>query len=63
MISDYIDKSSDKLFIDQVKSHDVVLLTETHIGYDTHLEIENFLYYPICREKSSNQRFFGGLGI
>ena len=61
--SDNINKSTDKLFIDHVKNHDLVLLTETHVGYDTHIDIENFVYYPICRQKSSNHRYFGGLGI
>jgi hypothetical protein len=63
MISDNFNKSTDKLFVDQVKNHDLVLLTETHIGYNTHIEIKDFLYYPICREKSSNNSYFGGLGI
>lgn len=63
MISDGINKSTDKLFIDQIKNYDLVLLTETHIGYNTTIEITDFTYYPVCRDKSSNNRYFGGLGI
>lgn len=37
-------------------------MSETHIGYDTNINIEGFLYYHFCREKSNN-RFFGELGI
>lgn len=63
MISDGINKSTDKLFINQIKIYDLVLLTETHIGYNTNIEITDFTYYPVCRDKSSNNRYFGGLGI
>ena len=38
----------------------MVLLTETHVGYNTPVYIDGFLYYPFCREKSM---FFGGLGV
>lgn len=63
MISDGFNKSTDKLFIDQTKNDDLVLLTETHIGYNTTIEITDFTYYPVCRDKSSNNRYLGGLGI
>lgn len=46
-----------------IKNYDLVLLTETHIGYNTTIEITDFTYYPVCRDKSSNNRYFGGLGI
>jgi hypothetical protein len=26
-------------------------------------DVENFFYYPFCRQKSKNNRYFGGLGI
>lgn len=63
MISDGINKSTDKLAINQIKNYDLVLLTETHIGYNTNIEITDLTYYPVCRDKSSNNRYFCGLGI
>ena len=48
------------LFIKQIQNFDMVLLTETHVGYNTPVNIDCFLHYPFCREKS---RFFGGLGV
>lgn len=63
MISDGINKSTDTLFINQIKNYDLVLLTETHIGYNTNIEITDLTYYPVCRDKSSNNRYFCGLGI
>jgi hypothetical protein len=58
-----LEKSKDKAFIDQIKNFDIILLSETHIGYDTNINIEGFLYYSFCREKSNNNRFFGGILI
>ena len=49
--------------LSEIKDYDIVLLTETHFGYNSKINIENFKYYPICRSKSSNARFYGGLGI
>jgi hypothetical protein len=40
-----------------------VLLSETHVGYETTVDVENFFYYSFCRQKSKNNRYFGGLGI
>ena len=56
-------KTKDKDFIEQLKNFDIVLLIETHVGYNTVISIHGFHYYPLCREKSSNNRFFGGLDI
>ncbi|CAG2225710.1 unnamed protein product [Mytilus edulis] len=36
---------------------------ETHAGYDSCISFENFQYYPFCRSKSKNNRYFGGLCI
>ena len=57
------DKTMEKDFLEQVKNYDIVLLTETHVGYNNILNIDNFHYFPVCRQKSSNKRYFGGLGI
>ena len=35
MVTANLDKSKDKAFIDQIKNFDIILLSETHIGYDT----------------------------
>ena len=63
MVMATLEKSKDKAFIDQIKNFDIILLSETHIGYDTNINIEGFLYYSFCREKSNNNRFFGGILI
>lgn len=63
LISKSYNKIQDENFIKEIKDYDIVLLTETHLGYNSQINIENFKYYPICRSKSSNARFYGGLGI
>lgn len=45
MISDKVNKASDRLFVDTIKEYDIVLLVETHIGYNTYIDIEGFQYY------------------
>lgn len=63
LFSEHHNKLSDQYFISQINKYDLVLLTETHVGYDTKVELDNFFYYLFCRKKSKNNRFFGGLGI
>ena len=62
-MEDGYNKLHDKSFLDEIKPSDIVLLTETHVGYDTIVDIEEFNYYPFCRQKSNNNRHFGGLAI
>lgn len=57
------DKTKDPTFIKEISCYDIVLLTETHLGYDSFLDIPGYNYTPICRPKSKNNRYFGGLGI
>ena len=57
------DKMEDELFLSNIKNYDIVLLAETHIGYDKNVAIEGFHYFPICRAKSANGRYYGGLAI
>jgi hypothetical protein len=45
----------------KLKEFDIVLLSETHVGYETTVDVENFFYYSFCRQKSKNNRYFGGL--
>jgi hypothetical protein len=63
LISKSYNKIQDENFIKEIKDYDIVLLTETHLGYNSHINIENVKYYPICRSKFSKARFYGGLGI
>ena len=56
-------KVTDSLFLKEIRSYDIVMLTETHVGYSTTVNIEGFNYYPVCRPQSANSRFYGGLGI
>lgn len=63
LISKHHDKITDPLFLQEIRKYDVVLLTETHLGYNTTVNIEGFNYYPICRPQSANSRYYGGLGI
>jgi hypothetical protein len=34
-----------------------VLLTETHVGYDTIVDIEEFNDYPFFKQKSNNKNY------
>ena len=47
----------------EIQEFDVVILAETHIGYDIPVFIEHFTYFPVCRDVSSNGRYYGGLAI
>ena len=51
------------LFIKEIQEFDVVILAETHIGYDIPVFIEHFTYFPLCRDVSSNGRYYVGLAI
>lgn len=63
LISENHDKTKDPLFIKHINEFDLILLTEIHLGYENIVDIEGFFYYPFCREKSRNNRYFGGIGI
>lgn len=63
LISEQYNKLQDPNFIKEIDNFDIVLLTETHLGYETHVSIDKFIYYPFCRTKSKNNRYFGGLGV
>ena len=56
-------KLDDPAFVKEIQEYDVIVLAETHIGYNTKLHIEGYNYYPLCREISNNGRYYGGLGI
>ena len=46
-----------------MSSYDIVFLSETHTGFDTHIDIEGFQHVQICRPISSNNRYYGGLAL
>lgn len=56
-------KLNDKLFLKEIKDYDLIILSETHVGYNTYLFIDGFTYFPVCRDMSANGRFYGGIGI
>jgi hypothetical protein len=45
-LSEKGNKLHDQNFIYQIKDFDIVLLSETHVGYETTVDVENFFYYP-----------------
>ncbi|VDI19713.1 Hypothetical predicted protein [Mytilus galloprovincialis] len=63
LISKKFDKTLDPLFIQEIVKYEVILLTETHLGHNTSVNIDGYRYYPVCRPQSTNARFYGGLGI
>jgi hypothetical protein len=46
LIKDGKHKLNDHSFLTQIKIYDIVLLSETHIGYDTAVESDKFLLAP-----------------
>ena len=57
-------KLEDPLFLNEIQKFDIMFLVETHIGYD--LDMPNlgpFHCYTVCRPKSRNNRYYGGLAI
>ena len=58
-----INKTNDTHFLKEIQDYDIVILAETHVGYDTSVVIENFNYFPVCRDISTNGRYYGGLAI
>lgn len=50
-------------FCQKLNKMNYILLAETHIGYDKKVSVEGFHYFPVCRAKSANCRYYGGLGI
>ena len=63
LLSEHYNKTTDKDFLAEFNNFDIVLLTETHVGYEHKIHFVDFNYYPFCRHKSRNNRYFGGLGI
>jgi hypothetical protein len=47
LITEKGNKLHDQNYIDQIKEFDIVLLSETHVGYETTVDVENCLKYPV----------------
>ena len=56
-------KLSDIDFVRVIKRMDLFCLSETHVGPDLNIALDNYYVYKSCREISANNRFFGGLCI
>jgi len=56
-------KSDDVHFIKEIQNYDIVILAETHIGYNTPVVIENFNYFPVCRDMATNGRYIYITGV
>ena len=57
-MSSGFNKLSDNDFINILKRMDLFCLSETHIGPDFDVFLENFHTYKSCRKLSANNRFF-----
>eukprot|EP00794_Sanderia_malayensis_P016224 gene16224-17860_t len=58
-----VSKLDDEEFINTVKHLDIFALAECHVGPDKNLLINNFESFSTSRERSSNNRYYGGLTL
>ena len=56
-MSSGFNKLSDNNFINILKRMDLFCLSETHVGPDFDVFLENFHTYKSCRKLSANNRF------
>ena len=56
-------KLSDIDFVRVIKRMDLFCLSETHVGPDLNIALDNYYVYKSCRRISANNRFFGGFCI
>lgn len=59
----HVNKLNDENFLREIHDYDVIILAETHVGYNTTIVTEQFDYFPVCRNISTNGRYYGGLAI
>ena len=58
------EKLEDSSFIDQIKKHDIVILSETHLDNSQDIDITGYKCYKLCRSKTLKiNRSFGGIAI
>ena len=58
-----INKLLDSNFVKIFKKLDLFCLSETHIGPDFNVMLQDYHVYKSCRKVSANNRFFGGLCV
>ena len=58
-----LNKITDANLLEEIIGHDIILLTETHLGKDENIVLSGYKYNPVCRPISANNRYFGGLVI
>lgn len=56
-------KTVDPLFKNYIKNHDIVGLLETKVGVNDKITMDGYVTCQIGRQKSKNNRFFGGICI
>ena len=56
-----INKLLDSGFVKVFKKLDLFCLSETHIGPDFNVMLQDYHVHKSCRNVSANNRFFGGL--
>ena len=54
-------KFEDETFRNTLKSFDILCLQESHIGAEVSVKVKNFHTITHCRQKSANNRYFGGM--
>lgn len=58
------EKFNNVAFVNYVKAHDIVCLSETHCGIEEDLEIKDYYCFKLCRKETKKlNRFFGGITI
>ena len=63
LVAKSYNKLNDHSFKKELSSYGIIFLSETHTGFDTHIDIEGFQHVQICRPISSNSRYYGGLAL
>ena len=57
-------KTEDPKFLEIVKQHDIICLTETHCGEEQKITIHGYRCFQICRAKSKkSKRYHGGIAV
>jgi hypothetical protein len=61
---DLVNKTGDPDFIKEISSHDIICLSETHVGPEYPINIENYIMVPNTRKIcKTNNRFYGGMAL
>ena len=58
-----MNEENERALLDLTKKNDIVCLSETHCGQEDDISFENFQCFKLCRKKSKNNRYFGGIAI